>query len=809
MDARQPAMHRTILAADVEHFGDRRRTHPHQLTVRDGMYGALRAALIGSGVSWDSCYHEDRGDGVLILVPPEVPKSRLVASLPRALAAEIRRHNADNDAASRFRLRLVVHAGEVQPDAHGIVGSSVNTAFRLLDAAELKAALAGSCGALALIASEWFFDEVIRHEPGCEPATYRQIRVVAKETDTVAWISLPDQPFPPGEREMTSPAGRAPDPAATVPRQLPPAVPNFVGRVEELDTLTRLLDRSGEAAVSVVISAISGAAGVGKTALALQWARQVQPRFPDGQLYVNLRGYDSGLPLTAGQALDGFLRSLGVAADKLPTDLETQVGLYRSLVEGRRILVVLDNANSAEQVRHLLPGSPSCVAVATSRSRLSGLVARDGAHRVSLDRLTPTESIALLRQIVGARIDAEPGAAKELAWRCAHLPLALRIAAERVAVHPYTSLSFLTEELGCTCDLDFLATEDDETTAIRTVFSWSYQALVPEAARAFRLLGMHAGPDISMAAAAALLDRTPAKTRPLLETLANVHLLEETAPDRYRFHDLLRAYAIERVEAEESADLRDEAVDRELAWYLHTANMADRYLMPYRRCRIQVDPLPAGTRPLVFEAYEQALRWCQVERANLIAGTRQAARTGRDAVAWKLPAILLSFFYLRKHWSEWIAVHDIGLSAADRFHDQEGRAWMLLGLGIAHRDVREFTAAVDYLRRALETWRSIDHRWSEGGTLHNLGAAYHGLGKSEQACDCLSRSLAIARDIGERWGEGRALSTLGHVYRDMHRTEEALDQYRKAMVIRREIGDRQGVGSSLSDIGNAFRDLGR
>jgi hypothetical protein len=268
-----------------------------------------------------------------------------------------------------------VHAGEVHHDEHGVAGTAINVAFRLLEAPALKLALANSPSVLAVIASEWYFEEVIRHDPASRPATYRRVQVTVKETQTTAWVSLPDHPYPPADESKDEAIGQPTPPSSAPmmagPRQLLGPISGFVGRTAELAALTQLLDEASDDGETVVISAIAGTAGIGKTALAVHWAHRVRDRFPDGQLYVNLRGYDSGPPLTPGQALDGFLRALNVPAEKIPAGVEEQAGLYRSLLDGQRVLVMLDNANSAEQVRPLLPGSSGCLAVVTSRSRLS------------------------------------------------------------------------------------------------------------------------------------------------------------------------------------------------------------------------------------------------------------------------------------------------------------------------------------------------------------------------------------------------------------------------------------------------------
>src|SRR6266542_231018 len=333
----QPAVHRTILVVDVEGFGDHRRANPHQVAVRKGLYTALRRAFRSTGIRWADCHREDRGDGVFVLAPPEVPKALFVEALPHELVRALSEHNGVHRIEERIRLRMALHAGEIIYDHHGVTAVAINAAFRLLDARPLKDALANSSGILALIVSSWFFDEVVRHSMDTDPATYRPVRVAVKETSTVAWIALPDYPYPHDETSLEIPSA---GPDRAVPRQLPAHTQHFVGRADELAELTGLLDRAvgwsqpegtPGTAGTVVISAIGGTAGIGKTALALRWAHQVAGRFPDGQLYVNLRGFDpAGSPVRPAEAIHGFLDALGVEPARIPVELDAQAALYRS-----------------------------------------------------------------------------------------------------------------------------------------------------------------------------------------------------------------------------------------------------------------------------------------------------------------------------------------------------------------------------------------------------------------------------------------------------------------------------------------------
>src|SRR6185437_12456775 len=430
--------------------------------------------------------------------------------------------------------------------------------------------------------------------------------------------------------EPPTPATSSSTSHAGVPRQLPGAVSPFTGRSAELARLSQILDEvRGQAPGTVVISAIGGTAGVGKTALAVHWAHQMAARFPDGQLYVNLRGYDPAQPMLAASALAGFLHALGVPSQDIPAEADDRAALYRSLLAGRRMLVVLDNARSAEQVRPLLPGTPGCVAVVTSRDALVGLIARDGARRVDLDVLPPTEAVGLLRALIGSRVDADLDAATALASLCCRLPLALRVAAELAVSRPDASLADLASELADEQGrLDLLNADGEPRTAIRAVFSWSCRHLDSGDIRAFRRLGLHPGPDFDPYAAAALTGVTFKRAVRLLESLAQAHLIQRNELGRYCMHDLLRIYASELAAACESAQERREALTSLFDHYLHTAAIAMDLIFPGESDRRPRVPLPATPRPAVT-GIASARAWLDNERAALAAVVAHTATRGR------------------------------------------------------------------------------------------------------------------------------------------------------------------------------------
>ena len=599
--------------------------------------------------------------------------------------------------------------------------------------------------------------------------------------------------------------------APVVPRQVPLDVSPFTGRAGELGRLDAGLGAPGaDPLAPVMITVITGAAGVGKTALAIHWAHRVADRFPDGQLYASLRGYSPAGAASPLQVLAQFLRALGAGAGRIPGDLDEAAAMYRSLLDGKQILIVLDNAASSEQVRPLLPAGPGCAVVVTSRDRLPGLTARDGAARISLEPLAPAEAVALLRGILSPRrADAELPAVADIAARCEFLPLALRIAADRATARPRQSLAALAAQLAAADDrLDMLTSTDDPGTSVRPVFSWSYRAQPADAERMFRLAALPAGPDISIPAAAALAAASQAEARRLLEALAGTHLLEEHTPGRYRFHDLLRIYAGEAARADESDTARAAGIHRMLTWYLHTAEAASRRLEPERRAT-PLGAAPPHCQPLSFAGYHQALAWCDAEHENLVAAIGQAAAAGYDDIGWKLPVALFMFFTLRRRWADLRAAMTIAVTCARRCGDQHGVAWASDFLGHAQLRLRHYEEALSCYRLALNTRREIGDRRGEGAALNNLGCTYEGAGQYPEAARCYEQALAIHRGIGNRYGEAIALSNLGEAYHHLGRLPAAFDCYARSLSIIRETGALQPEGSTLHQLAAAHLAAGQ
>lgn len=547
-----------------------------------------------------------------------------------------------------------------------------------------------------------------------------------------------------------------PDPEPSpVPQQLPGSVRGFVNRVAELARLDRALARQDDDLHAMTLLVIAGTAGVGKTSLAVHWAHRIRDRFPDGQLYVNLRGYDPGTPVEPDEALDRFLRALGVSAEAIPADSQAKESAFRSLVADRRMLIVLDNASAVRQVRPLLPGTPSCLVLVTSRSRLSGLAARDGAQRITVDVLAPGEAVELLQRVTREyRQDDDLRELSELARLCARLPLALRIAAERAASRPQMHLAELISDLRDESALwDALSAEDDEEAdAVRAVFAWSYQALPADAARLFCLLGLHPGPHFGVPAAAALVGKTVSQTRHVLDVLVGAHLIEASAIGAARA--------------------------RLFSWYVHAANSAADTLHP-PWTRIQLAPVPPGVPPSAIMTHEEALNWYNAEQENVLAVTRAAEIYGMDHVAWQLPGVLRGVYGDRNPPGDWLAISEIAKEAARRAEDRHGEALLNDALARALRSSGQLTDAVDTHRTAIQAWRDLGDHGGEARSVHNLGLTYAAMRKLDEATEQVANGLEIARADGDESHAAVAAMTLGWLsglQRDFSRSLEMLNQ---------------------------------
>lgn len=610
-----------------------------------------------------------------------------------------------------------------------------------------------------------------------------------------------------------------------VPRQLPAVVSTFSGRLDELAQLDSALG-SG----AVVISAVNGTAGVGKTALALHWAHRVADQFPDGQLYVNMRGFEPDRePMSAAEAVRGFLDAFAVPSDSIPVGLDAQTALFRSKVAGRRVLLVLDNVNNAAQVRPLLPGGSSCFALITSRNSLAGLVAEHGAQPLRLDLLSDDEAAALLRDRLGD-VDTD-----DLVELCAGLPLALSIVAARVALEPNTSITELCAERLEALDLG------EEHVSVRAVFSWSLRALSEPAAWLFRLLGLHPGPDIDARAAAALAGQ--AECRKPLRELVNASLLDEYLPERFRFHDLLRLFARELVGTD------DDAQRRMLGFYLHTAWAADRALVTHR-VGIDLPPLDPALVPLTFAGPAEAYKWFAAEHSVLMSLVDHAASAGFDVHAWQLALVLRSYLDKQGHWLDRVSVYRAAVGPVNRLGDPVaqvrvhrglGRAlyrlsfldeaesvlWLAWDFAVVSGDRRQQAHCQEalstlYARQARHdlAWEHAEHcielypadsqdPWLASSYVMR-GRCLAALHLFDDALAATEKALELHRElvVPDESGEAEALNSVSHIYAHLGEFALSLESARKALVIHRRLGNRPGTVEALSHISDACRELG-
>ncbi|HEX2314917.1 MAG TPA: tetratricopeptide repeat protein [Thermomonospora sp.] len=638
------------------------------------------------------------------------------------------------------------------------------------------------------------------------------------------------------------------------PAHLPAAPGSFVGREKVLARVVTALTERRPAGTPAIVT-IVGPPGVGKTAVALRASHRLSatgPRvYADGQLFADLRGYsaDGGLARPT-DVLEEFLVALGVPANAIPPGVESRAKVYRSLLASRRILVTLDNASDSQQVEPLLPGSPTCAVIVTSRRRLRGLAMRSGAEQLVLGPLTGAESIALLRAAIGdARADAEPEPLAALADICGHLPLALRIAAERIASHPSRPIRELVEELSVEGQrLDGLATDD--SVAVRTVFAWSYHGLGAPESRLFRLLGLHGGPRVSAEAAAALAGEPPVRVRRTLENLAGAHLVNGASAGRYQFHDLLRCYATERVESEEDAGERRRAVVRLTQWYLHTAAAGGSALAPFRTRPLELPPVPPDVRPLRFRGDRSALAWFDAEAQNFPAVIDLAMRYELYDTAWRVAVALWDYFrLLRTPGRLWLTLQHTALEATrrlgDRFAegwvetflaevyrwlkqyhrstrhfenavavrrevaDRHGLAWALAGSGFLAVDQGRYERAERYAREALTLFREVEDLHGQASALFTLADVNHGRGRQRAALRALESSLRIFEKIGNHDGRGLTLAKMADVHLAQGDCEQALHHLDLSLGARRLAGSWWGEADGMYRRGYILSLLGR
>jgi DNA-binding SARP family transcriptional activator/tetratricopeptide (TPR) repeat protein len=594
------------------------------------------------------------------------------------------------------------------------------------------------------------------------------------------------------------------------PATLPPDIPGFTGRGRELAHLDAVLSTAGDGATAVVITVLSGTAGIGKTALALHWAHRVADQFPDGQLYVNLRGFDPTESVVGpADAVRGFLDALAVAPSRVPTGLAAQAALYRSLLAGRRMLVLLDNARDTAQIRPLLPGAAGCLVVVTSRNQLPGLIAADGAHPIVLDLLTRTEARDMMGKRVGPdRVAAEPQAVEHIITRCARLPLALAIVAARAATHPHFPIALLAAELSHTDDGLNMFTSDDPATDVRAVFSWSYRALTPGAARLFRLLGLHPGTDIATHAAASLAGLTPPETRSMLAELARANLIVEHTPGRYTFHDLLRAYATEQATIQDHLDDRHAALTGLFDHYLDTTAIATRFLYPAEtNFRARIAPTGSDTTPLPDRA--AAWSWLNAERSNLVAMVAHTAAHGWSSHTVQLAATLSLHFFWCGYQDDALTIHTQARDAARRTGDKAGEAAALTSIGSVYWGQGRYAQAAEYHGQAITLFREVGDAVGEARALSNYAVTHDRLGHHQQAAEQLQQAHILLRAHGDQTSEAGALRHRHLIHLFQGRYTEAVEAIDAHLAVLRKASDRRGEARALEDLARLLRLQGR
>jgi DNA-binding SARP family transcriptional activator/tetratricopeptide (TPR) repeat protein len=593
-----------------------------------------------------------------------------------------------------------------------------------------------------------------------------------------------------------------------VPAQLPPAVAAYAGRTYELEQLDRWLAGASEYPTAAPIAAITGTAGVGKTALAVHWAHRMADRFPDGQLYVNLHGFDPvHRPTLPAQAIRAFLDALAVPVHAVPADPIAQTGLYRSLIAGKRILIVLDNAATVDQVRPLLPGAPGCAVLVTSRNQLAGLAAADGARLLTLEPLTRGEAWDLLAARLGpARTAAEPRAVDDIIASSAGLPLALVVAAARACVRPGLSLAALATELDDDQTRLDVLDGGDPATRVRAVFSWSYQRLSDDAAALFRALSQHSGPDISLPAVASLVGCSVPEARTRTTEVVTAGLLSEHRPGRFAVHDLLRVYAVELAEAVDSDETRRARARRVLDYYVQTGYAGALLLNPHRY-PIAIPPGDTGLPATPLADSSQARDWFIAEYAPLLAAISYASRFDFDRHCYQLAWTMVDFLDRQGHWPESVANAHDSVNAAERMADSLAQADAHRYLAGALSRVREYADAHHHLQHALALFTKLNDDNSQARTHLSMCWLYGREGRDEEALDAGQQALDLYRLTGDRVGEAQALNAVGWYSGQLGDPHKTLAYCQQSLGMARDLRHRSLEAGAWDSLGFAYYSL--
>lgn len=613
-----------------------------------------------------------------------------------------------------------------------------------------------------------------------------------------------------GDPDFAAP-GRLPGEARTTPHQLPTVVGHFIGRVNALKTLSQMADGGGQPGGATVIAVIGGGAGIGKTTLAVHWAHQNMDRFPDGQLYINLRGFDpAGTPLDVTAALRVLLNGLRIPQDRIPVGMAEQCALYRSVLSGHRILIVLDNARSAGQVRPLLPASAGCMVLVTSRHQLLGLAACEGAESLTLDLLSGSEARELLARRLGdGRLDAEPDAATRVIDLCARLPLALNIAAARAGAKPDFPLAVLADQLSHARDRLTALDTGDAAASVRAALSWSYHTLAVPAARMFQLLTVHPGPAITVPTAASLAAVSHLQAREAVAELTQSHLLTEHAPGRYAFdNDLVGVYAKELAHTECPDVERRAALRRVLDHYLYAAHSAAYLLDPDKEWAPPVPPR-AGLLPEPHPDVRHALDWLDAEHSVLLAVTARAAEAGFDEHAWQLTLTVANLLGGHRHWHDLADTLALGLEVTRRLGNRDGEALAHRYLGLTLASLAAYRDAYTHLGRALALARQCGDPAGQADAHLGISFALSQQGHHRQALGQARRALAVAEATGDRVAQARTRNATGFYSCLLGYHRQALVSCQQALDLLRTVGSRDGEGAAWHNLGLIHQRLGQ
>ncbi|MBB1159583.1 MULTISPECIES: tetratricopeptide repeat protein [Amycolatopsis] len=589
----------------------------------------------------------------------------------------------------------------------------------------------------------------------------------------------------------------------TVPRQLLPVSASFTDRERELAELDRLIGDQQRQGPRVAV--IAGSGGVGKTALASRWIAGHADRFPDGQLYADLGAFGAEEPASPDEVLSQFLRALGVPSAQIPAELAAQTALYRSVTAGLKLAVLADDADSAAQVRPLVPASPHSVVVVTSRWRL-GALAMDGARVLLVEPLSSVSALELLRRAIGIdRVKTEPEPAQQLVELCGGLPIAVCVAAARLSTRPRWPISRL---VGALADerrrLSALAVADEAV--VQASFDLSADELAPDIALVYRLSGLHPGPDFGAEVAAAAVDRPAADVEDALDALVDASLLTDAGPDRYRFHDLARVHARQQAETQESESSRTAAVHRMITWYLDRVLAADLVITPLRARispgyeRIRSIPAPPDATA--------ALDWLERELANIVAAMRVAADQVWPELVWQFCEGLWGLFLHRKHYRQWQRTHSWGVDAARRCGNRRAEARLEVQLGYAHLNTGRYDAAKDHFTASLKVALAIDDSVAQARAWEHLGVVAHSTGSPREAYEHYARALAIAEELRQPRSIALHRRRLGEACRDLDRPAEAVEHFERSAEIAREIGDEVLRGRAMTRLGDQHLRLG-